>query len=378
MAVAVVVAGCADEQPMADSLQKYLPGQLLSPPMDFAGYPAMDPLTQKAIKIRYRSTSGIDGSATEVSGVAFVPKRDPPPEGWPIVSIAHATTGITSDCAPSLYPNLLGNLSPAAVVALSRGFVVVVSDYQGLGTPGPHPYLEPKTAAYNVIDAVRAVREAVPNTSDIWVTYGFSQGAQAAWAATELAPEYGAGLRLAAAVVVAPPTDLRPLADAIENGTLSADQIVLLPLVLKGLQAAHPELRLDDYLHGVLAERIDVFFACAGADEELKGQIALIASPEDYKPATKQAADQLRAWLGEYSLPTRHTDTPMFVAYGDADTIIDPAWTADGIREACALGYILDVQVVHGQGHAVKFANPIDWVNDRIAGHPLPNSCPTL
>jgi alpha-beta hydrolase superfamily lysophospholipase len=372
--ILVAVAGCADDKRSADSAQTYRPGELLSEPMDFAGYPAVDALAQRAAKIRYRSTSGIDGSATAVTGVVFVPKGDPPPQGWPIASIGHWTTGITGDCAPSLYPTLMGNL-PHVVTFLSQGFVVVMSDYQGLGSPGPHPYLEPKTAAYNVIDAVRAARQAVPNTSDTWVGYGVSQGAQAVWAANELAPEYGTGLRLAGSISVSPPTDLSPLVDAMENGALTPDQIAVLPLVLKGVQAVHPDLRLEDYLHGVLADRADVFFACSGADDDAKLQVVKSVTPQDYKPASPGAADQLRGWLAEFSLPTRRTEAPMQVVYGDADPILDAAWTAEGIRRACALGDVIEVHVLPGQGHGVPFGNPADWANDRLAGKPVDNSC---
>ncbi|WP_158240994.1 alpha/beta hydrolase [Mycolicibacterium goodii] len=373
--LAVGLCSCSHDQPVTESPETYQPGELLSAPLEFQGYPALDALAATSLKIRYRSTSGIDGTATTVSGVVFVPKGQPPAQGWPIASIAHATAGITSDCAPSAYPNLLGNL--AQVVAfLSQAYVVVVSDYQGLGTPGPHPYLEPKTAAYNVIDAVRAARHAVPHTSTTWITYGFSQGGQAAWAANEMATEYAPELTLAAAVSVAPSTDLRPFADAIDNGTLTTDQIVLLPLVLKGLQAAHPELNLDDYLHGILAKRTDVFFACAGVNDDLKGLIAKTATPNDYKPTTQQATDNLRTWLAQYSLPMRPTTAPMLVAYGDQDTIVLPTWTTQGLQQACNLGDTIDIHAIQGQGHYLQLeTNPADWVSAVRSGEAPVNSC---
>ena len=34
----------------------------------------------------------------------------------------------------------------------------MASDYQGLGTPGGHPYLATKPAAYSVLDSIRAVQ----------------------------------------------------------------------------------------------------------------------------------------------------------------------------------------------------------------------------
>jgi hypothetical protein len=40
----------------------------------------------------------------------------------------------------------------------SAGFAVVATDYQGLGTPGGHPYLAAEPEAYGVLDSVRAVK----------------------------------------------------------------------------------------------------------------------------------------------------------------------------------------------------------------------------
>jgi pimeloyl-ACP methyl ester carboxylesterase len=352
-----------------------VPGQLLSSPAKLHSYPTLAALAQTAARIRYRSTSGIDGSATVVSGLIFVPKANPPPQGWPIASIAHPTTGIARECAPSAHRDLMGNLSTVAEF-LSRGYVVVASDYQGLGTPQPHPYLEPKTAAYNIIDAVRAARQAVPGASDTWVAYGFSQGGQAAWAASEMSADYGKGLRMVSAVSISPPTDLRPLVDAMENGTLTTDQMVFLPLILEGVKAAHPELNLGDYLHGVLADRVDVFFACAGVHDDLKAAIAKSASPDDVRPVSKQAADNLRSWLSDYSIPMRQMNVPMLVIYGDADPIIRADWTADAIHHACALGDILEVHVAHGQGHVVEVGDlPIDWTQARMNGTHPHDSC---
>ena len=379
VATIALAGGCGStaNPPTADSptVSAGPPGQLLEPPIESAGFPALDALAARALKIRYRSTAAVDGSPTSVSGVVFVPHGAPPPGGWVIASIAHATSGVTNDCAPSNFPGLLGSL-PEVIVALSRRYLVVMSDYQGLGSPGAHPYLEPRTAAYNVIDAARAARQAVPEASDIWWTFGQSQGGQAAWAANELASEYGRGLQLAAVVAASPATDLRPMADAVISGTLTPEQVVLLPLLLKGLQADHPDLDLDDYLHGTLADRLDVFLACTDTNQELKALLARSTQPEEYRPSTPAAAERLRELLGANSLPTQRTAAPMLVAYGDVDPILNAAWTADGVRQGCALGDEIEVHELAGQGHTVQISSTaIDWLAARLAGQPMANSC---
>ncbi|BBZ27692.1 putative lipase [Mycolicibacterium madagascariense] len=346
-------------------------------PIPLATYSVVQQVADRAVKIRYGSTSGIDGSPTTVSGVLFVPKGTAPQGGWPIASIGHPTVGLDSECAPSSYPGLMGNAGTIAQF-LTFGYVVVMTDYQGLGTPGPHPYLDPTTEANDVIDAVRAARAVVPETSDTWVGYGVSQGGQAVWAANEEAAEYGRGLRLVGTMSIAPATDLRPLVDAMQAGTLTVEQKVLVPMVLKGLQVRHPELDLDDYLHGVMARSVDAFIGCEGENSSQRGIIAQGAPASDFMPSSPQAADRLRQWFGADVLPRRPASAPMLVGYGDADPIVLPQWTATAVARACALGDVIDAHVAPGQGHGTLDLGSalFDWVSGRVAGTPPPNTCP--
>lgn len=377
LAAALLSCSGTDEPPSRDaSLSSMAPGDLIGTPTQFQGYASLESLTQRSDTIRYRSTSGIDGSATEVSGVLFVPKGNPPPGGWKIASIGHSTSGSASRCAPSASIGLFGNL-PTVIPFLASGYVVVMTDYQGLGTPGPHPYLEPTTAGYNVIDAVRAARAAVPDTSDTWLGYGVSQGGQAVWSANEMSDVYGSDLNLLGSISVSPATDLRPFADAMLNGTLTDEQIVILPSLLAGLRVAHPELDTADYLHGVLADRADVFMVCAGEKAGLQANIAETVTPADYLPVDDAAADRLREALADYSIPSVRAPHPMLVAYGDKDTLVLPEWTEAAVAEGCALGDVIDVVVAPGQGHGILNIGSatVDWVDGRAAGTPAPNSC---
>jgi hypothetical protein len=375
----LVASGCSGDHSQAPSPTTASGplGQLVGAPVDFTGYASLQSLVAKSVRVRYRSTSGIDGSQTTVSGVVLVPKGAPPEGGWPIAAIGHPTAGVNTTCAPSAYPGLMGTMT-AVIPFLTYGYVVAMSDYQGLGTPGPHPYLDPKTEAYNVMDSVRAAREVAPEASSSWVSYGVSQGGQAVWAANEMAPQYASDLRLLGSISIAAPTDLRPMVDAMVAGTLTTQQKVVLPLLLEGLRALHPELNIDDYLHGVMRSRMDVFLACAGDGESLKGSVAESAPASDTMPVDAAAADRLRNWLGEIALPQQPASAPMLVAYGDQDETVLPAWTEAAIAKACGLGDVIDAQVAKGQGHGTLDIDGVtaQWVTDRLAGAPAPNSCP--
>lgn len=377
VAAVLVVSGCDGGRVAAPPAPADgPPGRLVGAPTDFRSYGVLQTLVQKSVRVRYRSTSGIDGAGATVSGVVLVPKGPPPAGGWPIAAIGHPTAGVDTSCAPSAYPGLMGSLT-AVIPFLTYGYVVTMSDYQGLGTPGPHPYLDPKTAGYNVIDSVRAAREVVPDTSGSWISYGVSQGGQAVWAANEMAADYGGDLRLLGSISIAPPTDLRPIVDSMVAGTLTTAQKVLLPLLLEGVRAVRPELNIDDYLRGVMRTRMDVFLTCAGDGEALKASVAESAAAEDTTPVDAAAADRLRNWLGELALPRKPASAPMLVAYGDADDTVLPAWTEAAITAACGLGDVVDAQVAVGQGHGTLDlgALPAMWVTDRLNGLPAPNTC---
>ncbi len=377
VAALLAVVSCSTPAPdSAPARPDASPGALLGTPADLVSTYAVQQVSSRSLRIRYQSTSGLDKKPTVVSGTLFVPRGDPPPGGWPVASLGHATAGLQSSCGPSAYPALMGN---AGIIAtfLTFGYLVVMTDYQGLGTPGPHPYLEPKSAAYNVIDAVRAARLTVRETSDAWIGYGVSQGGQAVWAANEVVGEYAPELRLVGTISVAPPTDLTPLVDAMVDGTLTDDQRSMIPTILLGLQVAHPELRLSDYLHGDVLRQADVFAGCLSDVALLRGRIAERASADDFKPSTPAAAQQLRDWIGQYTVPSSVSAAPMLVAYGDADQLVLPQWTADGVQRACGFGDVVDVIVAPGQGHGILDLGsaPAEWTRARFAGEPAPNIC---
>lgn len=139
---------------------------------------AGSPGGSSAFTIRYRST-GIDGRPIETSGVVIVPRGPAPAAGRDIVAWAHGTTGIADACAPSATAAAFQITGLEAL--LQRGYVVVATDYEGLGTPGPHPYLAGPSAARSIFDAVRAARAMTQAAaSDRAVVVGISQGGHAA------------------------------------------------------------------------------------------------------------------------------------------------------------------------------------------------------
>src|SRR3954465_10856018 len=106
----------------------------------------------------YTST-GIAGKTVGVSGDVAVPNGKAPKGGWPVITWAHGTVGIADACAPSRIGTQKNYDSPLLNSWLKAGYAVVRTDYEGLGTPGPHPYLIGDSEGRSTLDMVNAARK---------------------------------------------------------------------------------------------------------------------------------------------------------------------------------------------------------------------------
>ena len=170
-----------------------------------------DALKRNARLMLYRSKS-VDGDVVAVSGSLTLPRGPRPRGGWPIVTYAHGTAGVADGCAPTRgydENQLVSYAYPLLRRFLNAGFAVVRTDYEGLGTPGVHPFLVGRSEGRSVLDAVRAARELEPRLSNRFVIAGHSQGGHAALFAAALAPRWVPDLKLRGTVALAPASHLR-------------------------------------------------------------------------------------------------------------------------------------------------------------------------
>ncbi|WP_256980361.1 lipase family protein [Rhodococcus sp. 14-2496-1d] len=327
-----------------------------------------------AARVVYRSVQPGVGER-EVSGTVFTPSGEAPEGGWPVISYAHGTTGIEQACAPSRSASLLG-ASALVQGYTTAGFAVAITDYEGLGHPGNHAYLDNITAGYDVIDAVRALRTVFPDVGTQWAAFGGSQGGGAAWAANELADSYAPELDLVGAVALAPGANMVGLVDKAIAGTLTDDQGPLLQWVLESLARRDPALNLDDYRSGEAAQDWAALTGCtpdkAGAREDAVNRLG----DKDFTPKSDAAADALRRALAAMAVPQGPASAPMLVAYGDADTYIDAAWTDAALEQACGYGDTITIDRQAGRGHGDVNGDAVNqWIGDRFAGVPAQNDC---
>jgi dipeptidyl aminopeptidase/acylaminoacyl peptidase len=98
---------------------------------------------------------------------------------------------------------------------ISQGYIVVATDYPGLGTDGINPYLIGESEARAVLDSVRAARD-MPNSgaTNRFAVWGHSQGGHAALYTGEIAARYAPDLKLVGVAAAAPATYLVELFDS--------------------------------------------------------------------------------------------------------------------------------------------------------------------
>jgi pimeloyl-ACP methyl ester carboxylesterase len=228
--------------------------ELYKPPKNLKSYEQGDliwarrvenPLPQagRTWTLLYRSTS-LRGKAIGVSGFVMLPKGKPPKDGWPVVSWAHGTSGIADPCAPSRDPKGPYTFYAAEQFSawLRAGYAIANTDYEGLGTPGVHPYLVGRSEGRGVVDIVRASRQLDGRLARRYVIAGHSQGGHAALFAAALAPRRAPELRLRGVAAYAPASHLDVLSRALPSFTSPSGLSGLAALIARGLSSVYPQI----------------------------------------------------------------------------------------------------------------------------------------
>ena len=149
------------------------------------------------------SSQAVDGKTIAVSGTVAVPKGKAPKGGWPVITWAHGTIGIADACAPSIIGMQANYDSPLLNRWLKAGYAVVRTDYEGLGTPGEHPYLIGVSEGRSTLDMVaRRAQAGHARSARSVVIAGHSQGGQAALFAGSLAKKWTPDLNVRGTVAL--------------------------------------------------------------------------------------------------------------------------------------------------------------------------------
>lgn len=317
-------------------------------------------------RVMYHSRSVL-GADIPVTGIIAVPASAPPADGYPIISWAHGTTGIADVCAPSL-----GDASAIvfANVLLDRGYLVTATDYEGLGTPGRHPYVVGDSEARGVLDIVRAARH-IPDlhASDRYVVWGHSQGGHAAMFSLHIAQQWAPELDLLGVVAGAPPSQFLFLNQALQQSPFR----YYLLMAAAGFNAAYGDTNapLDAVLTPLGIQKVSL------VDQGCAGSLAAALGGLNFNDLQKADPADVPVWRqrliendpGQFTGPA---SPPLLVIHGGSDEQIPTVASEIMFGQLCKVGQGIERWVYPGQSHAgvinVSINDMLSWIADRFAG----------
>ncbi|TAL73734.1 MAG: alpha/beta fold hydrolase [Rhodanobacter sp.] len=378
-ALAVPVAWAA--APATVEVAAPAPGALLW--VQATAVPATLPHAATREVITYRSR-GVHGEPIVVSGYALLPKDAPPKGGWPVLAWAHGTTGVTDTCAPSgdyvggpIHPYETA-METALDWWLARGYAVVATDYQGLGTPGGHPYMDATSQLHTVDDAVRALHALRPGAfSKDWLVMGHSQGGAAALAVAAHGqadlPQY----KLRGAITIAPGGyRYSAIMEYLKaNPHPPVGVALFFPIMLQGAQAADPKLDVEQLISPDLQPLMNL--AGSRCLAELRTEVKQ-APATVFKPGADLAP--LTAYLDRQAIGHLQPTVPVMFVQGSADQLVAAGGTQAYYKQICAAhatAFYHDVQGgSHGDALAQSPAAAHDFLAFLAGGHQLKTCAP--
>jgi pimeloyl-ACP methyl ester carboxylesterase len=371
----------------------------------------------QAWRIAYVS-SDLNDKRTISTGLVVTPEGKAPAGGRPIISWSHGTTGNAQNCGPSQVESPARSLNqyflmngnswtdyglPSLEQFIKDGYVVVGTDYQGLGGGGRHQYAVAKTNARDAINAARAagsMKESGAGKKTILI--GWSQGAGstvgAASQAAYIAQKGTAfdGLDILGFVAMAVP-DLamyRPatldqasaekmISDFTSSWSVDSFAFAHMTMNLWGTQAAFPDkLKLSDIFTDEGSKALDEIYLnkCVHVSTDTTN----FNYGSSYRSLLRPQPQNAVAWAQAIIDGSVDNNTkpiaPVLILYGNKDTTLPPVMGEYYRKRICALGgNVARVQLPGDQNH---FTTPpvsvpfyLQWIKDRLAGKTPGNGC---
>ncbi len=299
-------------------------------------------------RIVYASRDAHD-RPTVVSGAVLEPVAEWTGDGpRPLLVIAPGTQGMSDNCSPSMTMHFGTAPPPPARHFLDLGWAVAVTDYEGLGTPGPHTYLVREAQGNAVLDMATATIDLLggniggfggdADSGTPVAVFGFSQGGAAAAAAAEMAADHSPAVNLRAVYAGGVPADLESTAEHIDGSSLAG----AMGYAMNGLISAYPEI--TDDVDAVLSDEgrrfLDVTSTqCVGATLAEWGRSDSSDFTADGRTLAEHlgagASGELRDAVAKQRLGTVAPEMPVFVTHNELDDVIPVTGARRLVRDWC-------------------------------------------
>ncbi|GAB2517397.1 lipase family protein [Nocardia heshunensis] len=361
-------------------LGRVAPGAILrSRPVELALLGVI-PQRITATQLLFRSTD-LRGRAEAAVTTVLLPYGADSTVARPIISFQCAIDAVASKCLPSYAfrrgARALGSVPQYELLliehALTRGWAVSVPDH--VGTAGR--FGAPREPGHRTLDGLRATLGFLDRPVDEPVAlWGYSGGGLAtAWAA-ELAASYAPELNILAAVLGSPVGSLESTFFRLNGSAFGG----LATLCLAGLRRAYPPLdrTLREQLDTASLALLDRAETSATVPLLLRSARTRLQDRDGSSLATLRTLPQVRAVLADIEPGARPPCFPVLAVQGVHDLII-PCGNVDALVDryraaGTPVRYVRDVLA----GHVTLglLAAPLceNWLADRFAGRPLPES----
>ncbi|WP_073695275.1 prolyl oligopeptidase family serine peptidase [Mycobacterium sp. ST-F2] len=353
----------ADRVPPPGGLIRTVP---LNPELSVAG-------AARAYRILYSTTDQHNSPAVS-TGVVFVPPGEAPPGGWPVIAWAHGTVGLGDDCTPSAQPRSARD-NEYLSHWLSEGYVVVGSDYTGLGTPGLMSYLNSVATAHAIIDSVIAAHHMNLPLSPKWALVGQSQGGAAAVASARWATEFSKGSGLDYRGVVATGTPAN-----IDDVIITAGPDMVLPPGLGPIASAYTAYILAGFRE--LRPDVNSVLTPAGLTAANQAETLCTAplsaavaglTPPQFFSAPLASLPGMRGALADFmGTPVTGYDRPIFLGVGLKDRDVPPSSTLKFADQLKANGQDVALYVYPEDDHSstvlTSMADSTPFLQAQFAG----------
>ena len=354
-----------------DALPSEIPGTLIkSEKMDID-----IPYGGVAYRIMYVSELP-DGKPAVSTGMIFIPETPAPEEGRKVVAWAHGTLGFGNECVPSRSETPLNDMDNWLDGMMQRGWVVVATDYVGLGVSDDPYYLIGKSEANDVLNSVRAARNFdKANAGEEFVVWGHSQGGHSSLFTAIYASSYAPELELIAMAAAAPAAELGALLseqyEKVVAWAIGPDVAVSWPLI-------YPDLPLESVLSKQGLK--DYKKLAEGCVMKEKGELGLKALfKEKFFQVDPLDNEVWYSAIKDQTPDLSKIEVPMYIVQGLNDTVILPNTTSLLIQKACGLNKNIIVNWLGNTDHlqVAKVGGPavVDWIQDRFNGIEAINNC---
>lgn len=343
------------------------------------------PSAAKNTLVLYRSTDAL-GRIVAVSGTIAIPAGNAPHGGWPVITWTHGTTGLAPACAPSRDTESGPEHSYIATIRtlldsfVKKGYVVVATDYVGLGTPGDHPFLQGTPTGRNALDMLRAARVIEPQIGRRYAVMGHSQGGQVDLFAAAQGRNYVPEFKLVGNLAFAPGSHI---AGRLRSVMASPKNELALPYVLYTLGSyakVNPAIDLKRILTPqALSHLPDLFEGCM-THALSTGYWSTAIAKDQFIAKPDVGAFLKMARLNE---PGRvRILAPTVIMQGTNDVTVLPLDTDDVARQLCFRRNRLDYRAITGADHNGSMmkggADALSWIDARFAGKIASSNCRAL